>query len=200
MELEEMKTLWEEMSQKVEKQKLVTDQIIMDMTQQKYSNKFSKILLYESTGSLICYGMAIYLLVNIGKLDTWYLLSCGIFTITVLLILPLLTLRSLTRLKRLDVAAYSYKETLVRFERSKKRMLLLQRTGIYLSLILFLAVLPVMSKIFNDKDMFTMDMAALPWIFTGVVFVLLIFFVRWGYGCYKSITTSAENVLKELED
>ena len=35
MELEEMKTLWEEMSQKVEKQQLVTDQIIMDMTQQK---------------------------------------------------------------------------------------------------------------------------------------------------------------------
>jgi hypothetical protein len=61
-------------------------------------------------------------------------------------------------------------------------------------------VLPVTNKIFNNKDMFTMDMAAFSWIFTGVVFVLVIFFVRWGYGCYKSITASAENVLKELED
>jgi len=200
MELEEMKTLWEEMSQKVEKQKLVTDQIIMDMTQQKYTSKFSKIFLYESLGSVICFGMAIYLLFNIEKLDTWYLMACGIFTLAFLFLLPLFTLWSLTRLKRLDVTAYSYKETLVRFERSKKWVLLLQRTGIYLSFILFLAVLPVMSKIFNNKDMFKMDMDALPWIFTGVVFVLLIFFVRWGYGCYKSITASAENVLKELED
>lgn len=200
MELEEMKTLWEEMSQKVDKQQLITDQIIMDMTQQKYSNKFTKLFFYESLGTVICYGMAVYLLFNIEKLDTWYLLACGIFTITFLFLLPLFTLRSLTRIKRLDVAAYSYKETLVRFERSKKRVLLLQRTGIYLSLILFLAVLPVMSKIFNNKDMFTMDMDAFPWIFTGAVFVLLIFFARWGYGCYKSITASAENVLKELED
>jgi len=200
MELEEMKTLWEEMSQKVEKQQLVTDQLIMDMTQQKYSNKFSKILLYESFGTVICFVMAIYILFNIEKLDTWYLMTCGIFTITFLFLLPLFTLRSLSRIKRLDVAAYSYKETLVRFERSKKSVLLLQRSGVYLSLIMFLAVLPVFNKIFNNKDMFTMDMDAFPRIFTGVVFVLIIFFARWGYGCYKSITASAEKVLQELED
>lgn len=200
MELEEMKTLWEEMSQKVEKQQLVTDQIIMDMTQQKYTSKFSKIFLYESLGTVICFAMAIYILFNIEKLDTWYLMACGIFTLAFLFLLPLFTLWSLTRIKSLDVAAFSYKETLVRFERSKKWVLLSQRTSIYLSFILFLAVLPVFSKIFNNKDMFTMDMAAFPWIFTGVVFVLLIFFVRWGYGCYKSITTTAEKVLNELED
>ncbi len=200
MELEEMKTLWEEMSQKVEKQQLVTDQIIMDMTQQKYTSKFSKIFLYESLGTVICFAMAVYILFNIEKLDTWYLMACGIFTLAFLFLLPLFTLWSLTRIKSLDVAAFSYKETLVRFERSKKWVLLSQRTSIYLSFILFLAVLPVLSKIFNNKDMFTMDMDALPWIFTGAVFVLLIFFLRWGYGCYKSITASAEKVLKELED
>ncbi|TDI74266.1 MAG: hypothetical protein E2O87_03890 [Bacteroidetes bacterium] len=200
MELEEMKTLWEEMSQKVEKQQLVTDQIIMDMTQQKYTSKFSKIFLYESLGTVICFAMAVYILFNIEKLDTWYLMACGIFTLAFLFLLPLFTLWSLTRIKSLDVAAFSYKETLVRFERSKKWVLLSQRTSIYLSFILFLAVLPVLSKIFNNKDMFTMDMDALPWIFTGAVFVLLILFLRWGYGCYKSITASAEMVLKELED
>ena len=200
MELEEMKTLWEEMSQKVEKQQLVTDQIIMDMTQQKYTSKFSKIFLYESLGTVICFAMAVYILFNIEKLDTWYLMACGIFTLAFLFLLPLFTLWSLTRIKSLDVAVFSYKETLVRFERSKKWVLLSQRTSIYLSFILFLAVLPVLSKIFNNKDMFTMDMDALPWIFTGAVFVLLILFLRWGYGCYKSITASAEMVLKELED
>jgi hypothetical protein len=200
MELEEMKSLWEEMSQKVEKQQLVTDQIIMDMTQQKYSNKFTKLFFFEGLGTVICYVMAVYLLFNIQKLDTWYLMAGGIFTITLLFLLPLFTLRSLTRIKHLNVAANSYKETLVQFERSKKRVLLLQRMGIYLSLIFFWVVIPVSSKIFNDRDLFTTDMGAFFWIFSGVVFVLLIFFARWGYGRYKSVTVSAESILKELED
>jgi hypothetical protein len=200
MELEEMKSLWEEMSQKFDKQQLVTDKIIMDMTQQKYSSKFTKLFFFEGLGTVICYVMAVYLLFNIQKLDTWYLMAGGIFTITLLFLLPLFTLRSLTRIKYLNVAAYSYKETLVQFERSKKRVLLLQRMGVYLSLIFFWVVIPVSSKIFNDRDLFTTDMGAFFWIFSGLVFVLLIFFARWGYGRYKSVTVSAENILKELED
>ena len=195
-----MKTLWEEMSRRVEKLEIVNEQNIMEMTQQKYTNKFSKIMFYESLGSVICYVSGIYLLINIAKLDTWYLMLCGIFTIVFLLLLPVFSLRSLSKLKRLDLTNYSYTETVVRFAKSKRRVLLLQRAGVYLSLLLFLTILPVTNKIFNNKDMFIMEMEAFPWIFVGIVFVVLIFFVRWGYGCYKSITESAENVLKELED
>ena len=199
MELEEMKTLWEEMSLKVEKQQIVTDQLIMEMTQQKYKNKFSKLFMYEASGAVICYIMALFMILNMNKLDTWYLLICGIFSVGFLAILPFFSLRSLNRIKHLGISDYSYKETLVRFAKSKKRVLLLQRLGLYLSPLFFLVVLPVMNKIFNNKDMFQSDVSAFPWVFVGIFFVFITLFSRWGYGCYKSMTNSAENVLKELD-
>ena len=200
MELEEMKTLWEEMSLKVEKQQLVTDQLIMEMTQQKYRNKFSKLFMYEASGAVVCYIMAIFMLFNMDKLDTWYLLACGILCVGFLAILPFFSLRSLNRIKRLEISNYSYKETLVRFAKSKKKMLLLQRLGLYISPLFFLMVLPVTNKMFNGKDMFQSDISAFPWVFVGIFFVFIILFSRWGYSCYKSMTNSAENVLKELDD
>ena len=200
MELEEMKTLWQEMSVKVEKQQIVTDQLIMQMTQQKYSNKFSKLFIYEASGAVVCYIMVIFMLINIGKLDTWYLLSCGILCVAFLAILPFFTIRSLNRIKRLEIANYNYRETLIRFAKSKKNVLLLQRLGLYISPLFFLIVIPVMGKMFNNKDMFLSDASAFPWVFVGVFFVFIILFSRWGYGCYKSMTNSAENVLKELDE
>jgi len=200
MELEEMKTLWEEMSERVEKLELVNEQNIMEMTQQKYSKKFNKLLAYERSGAVICIGMGIVLLLNIGKLDTWYLMACGIFSILTLFILPFMSLGLLNRITNLNLSRDSYKETLVRFEKSKNRLLLLQRGGVILSIILALVVLPVMDKIFNGNDFFTKEISLSFWIFIGVTMVALFFFARWGYGCYKSVTRSAENVLKELEE
>jgi len=155
--------------------------------------------MYEASGAVICYLMVIFMLLNFGKLDTWYLLTCGIFCVGFLAILPFFSLRSLNRIKKLKIANYNYKETLVRFAKSKKNVLLLQRLGLYISPLFFLIVIPVMNKIFNNKDMFQSDVSAFPWVFVGIFFVFITLFSRWGYGCYKSMTNSAENVLKELD-
>ena len=200
MELEEMKTLWEEMSERVEKLELVNEQNIMEMTQEKYTKKFNKLLAYERSGAVICIGMGIVLLLNIWKLDTWYLMTCGIFSVLTLFILPFMSLGLLNRITNLNLSRYSYKETLIRFKKSRDRVLLLQRGGVILSIVFALVVIPVMDKIFNGNDFFTKEISTGYWVFVTVAMVALFFFARWGYGCYKSITSSAENVLKELED
>jgi len=200
MELEEMKILWEQMSVKVAKQQQLTDQLIMEMTTQKYRNKFGKLLMYEMMGAIICYLMALFVIIRIKELDTWYLMACGIFTIAFLAILPFFTLQSLRRIKELQLADTSYKDALVRFAKSKKRLLFLQRFGLYLSPLLFLVILPVMNKIMNNKDMFTADSNAFPWVFIGIVLVGVVLFSRWGYGWYKRITNSAEQLLRELDE
>jgi magnesium-transporting ATPase (P-type) len=200
MELEEMKTLWEEMSERVEKLELVNEQNIMEMTQEKYTKKFNKLLFYERSGAAICIIMGIVLLLNIEKLDTWYLMTCGIFSVVTLLILPVISLSSLKRMTSLNLSQNSYRETLIRFKKSRDRVLLLQRGGVILSVLFALVVIPVMDKIFNDNDFFTKEISTGYWIFLAVSMVALFFFARWGYGCYKSIAKSAENVLKELED
>ncbi len=197
MELKELETLWSEMSQELETQKKLTNELIMNMTQAKYSNKFKKISTYETIGGVICIIAAIFVLTKFSLLDTWYLQLCGLFTVIFLILLPVLTLSSLRRIQKLNIADNNIKETLVSFSKAKKQLLFLQRLGIYLSFILMFTVLPVASKIMNSKDLFV-DSNIL-YVYLPIMAIFIFFFARWGYGCYKSITNSAENILKELE-
>ncbi len=200
MELDEMQALWEKMSEKMEQQKQLTDTIIMDMTQQKYTQKFSKISTYETIGAVICFISAILLLLNFEKLDTWYLAACGIFTMGYLFTLPIIVLRSLKTIRNLNISTNSYKETIVGFAKAKKQLLLIQKLGIYINFILFLAIIPVTSKLMGGKDIFVTGGSLWKYGFIAVVAIAMIFVSRWGYGCYKNITNSAETILKEIED
>ena len=62
MEFEEMKSLWEEMSGKIEQQKKLTDSLIIKMTKSDYKNKIMKIFIPELIGALICFANALYIL------------------------------------------------------------------------------------------------------------------------------------------
>ena len=200
MELEEMKTLWQEMSQQVEQQKKLTDTLIMEMTQQKYTQKFSKISMYESIGSVICFLAALFIIFNFNKLDTWYLAACGMITLSFILTLPLLVLRSLKSIKNINISNASFKETIVRFAKAKKQLLFVQKLGLYANIVVFLASIPVAAKLLNNKDMFITGGSIWKFGFIIVIGFLVILASRWGYGCYKNITNSAENILKEIED
>lgn len=197
MELQEMQALWSEMSKELEQQKKLTNELIMKMTQQKYTGKFQKISMYETIGAGICFAAALYLIANFGKLEVWYLQLCGAFSILFLLLLPVLTLRSLNRIKQINVAERSFKETIVHFAKAKRQLLLLQRVGIYLSFLLMFTMLPVASKIGGGKDLF--QETQIWYVYLPIMAIFLFFFARWGYGCYKNITNSAENVLGEME-
>lgn len=199
MNLEEIKAVWSEMSDQLEKQKKLTNEIILKMTQERYSNKFQKITIIESIGAIVCFIAALYVLLNFGKLDTWYLLVCGIITLGFMLILPILVLRSLSQLKNLNITEGSYKDTIVKFSRVKKNLLMQQQFGMYGGVLVFFTSLAIFAKMFNDEDIFLNQQEVGLYIFTAVVLVLLVLFTRWGYNCYKSITSSAENILKELE-
>ena len=199
MEIEQMKELWGQLSQKVEQQEQLTDQLILDMTQERYTNRFDKILTYESIGAVICFIAALFLMLDFDKLDTWYLKASGIFILLFLISLPILVLRSLIKIKSLDISQTDFRQTIVGYERAKNELLVLQRFGIYLSFVLALLVLPVSLKIFKNQDFFKTSHDASLWIAIGVFFIFLIFFAKWGYGCYQRITNSAEDLLKDLE-
>ncbi len=197
MELKELETLWSEMNQELNSQKKLTNELIMNMTQERYSNKFQKISTYETIGGAICILAGIFILTKFSLLDTWYLQVCGLFTVLLLFLLPVLTLNSLRRIQKINIVDKNFKETLVSFSKAKKQLLLLQRLGIYLSFVLMFTILPVASKIMKGRDLFVNS--NLWYIYLPIMAVFLFFFARWGYGCYKNITNSAEDLLKELE-
>ena len=80
MELEELRNEWQEMSKEIEKQKILTDKLIIDMTEKKYKNKLKSISIPETIGTVICFAAAIYIFINFSLLDTWYMQLSGLFT------------------------------------------------------------------------------------------------------------------------
>lgn len=200
MELEEMKGLWEDMSQKLEKQELINKQLIMEMTQQKYKSKFRKLLGFESFGALICFAFSILILFNLHKMDTWYLMLCSILCLLFFIVLPIIALRALKNMNSVKITSASYKETLSDFTRKKNRLLLIQKFSATYSILFMFVSIPVFSMIFNNKDFFKQNHELSLWVFMGVVTVALIFFSRWGYRKYKSVTASAEKLLREMEE
>ncbi|HAI44398.1 MAG TPA: hypothetical protein DCM40_43010, partial [Maribacter sp.] len=109
--------------------------IILDMTKQKYQNKFTTITKYESLGALVCFAIALFVIFNFNKLDTWYLQACGAFTLLFLIVLPVSVLSTLKKIKNIDILNGSYKENLKVYVHTKNRLLRLQQIGIVVGFI-----------------------------------------------------------------
>ena len=198
MELTEMKVLWDQMTEKMEQKELLNEELILEMTQHRYQKKFDRIFLWEGMGSAVCFAMALFILLRIGQLDTWYLLLCGIVATSILIALPVSTLYTLKRLRNVDVDTSSVTDTLLTYHQRRNSFLWMQRLGILLSFLLSLVILPVSAKLMSQKDLLLEPQIEIGFVIGAMIFLAL--FARWGYRCYVGITRSAGKVLEELED
>lgn len=171
----------------------------MQMTQEKYTNKFKTLANYETIGAFVCFAILIFLILNIHKLDTWYLLGCGIVTMVFMFVFPVLTLRYLRKIKQFEIVNKNYKEVLVGFHKAKANLLNLQKVGVFASFIVIFTSAAVFAKIFDDKDFFMVERGVKEYLFLAFTLVLVFFFSRWGFRVYQKVANAAEAVLKELE-
>jgi hypothetical protein len=197
MELEEMKTLWEAMSQKIEKQQTMTEKLILEMTKTRYKNRFAKITTFETMASVICFAMAFIVMLNFQKLDTWYLVVCGVFAIIFLVSIPIAVLQLWSKIRNLNIGVGNFKDVLNQYVHYKASMLRMQRISIYLNFPFLLIVFLLSNKIINNRDFIQ---EGISWFWLIPAFLFLYFFSRWGYRHYVKITNSAEDILKELEE
>ena len=199
MELEELQSAWVQMSEELNHQKKLTNQLILDMTKQKYQNKFSTITKYESIGAVVCFAVAFFVLLNFGKLDTWYLIVCGIFTLSFLIILPILVLSTLKKIKHIDILKGSYKENLSTYLKTKNRLLKLQQIGILVGFVGLVFIVPVTSKIISNKNVFLTGLKTEQYVIFAITLVIVAFICNWAYKGYQKITQSAQELIQELE-
>ena len=192
-----MQSLWENMNQKVDQQKILTDKLIIDMTQERYANKLRSISIPESISTLICLAVIIYLISNFGLLDVWYLQLSGAITIISCLILPILSLKSIKKMKTINISKNTYRESLTKHAKEKIKFMLIQKISFYVSFLVLILSVIVFGKIMKDIDVFTMT-EKLNWLVPSGIGVLYIF-TKWVLKKYKKATTSANNILKELE-
>ncbi|MEP3371483.1 MAG: hypothetical protein ABJL43_07095 [Maribacter dokdonensis] len=199
MELEELQSAWTKMSDELDQQKKLTNKIILDMTKQKYQNKFTTITKYESLGALVCFAIALFVIFNFNKLDTWYLQACGVFTLLFLIVLPVSVLSTLKKIKNIDILNGSYKENLKVYVHTKNRLLRLQQIGIVVGFIGLFFIVPVTSKIISNKNVFLNSLKTEQIITLTITLVAMVFFCNWAYKGYKKITRSAQELLQDLE-
>ncbi|WP_349663668.1 hypothetical protein IZU89_14705 [Cellulophaga lytica] len=198
MNIDEMQAVWQQMDKDLKKQKKITNTLVMKMTQERYKNKFGKLATYETLGALVCFVAAIVIVFNFGKLNTWYLALCGVLLTVYFVTLPALVLKYLYAIKAINIDVSSYAVTLKKYLKAKNKLLLVQQLGIYLNFVALLLVIPVFSKLHKNKDVFITPNTTWFWL-VPVLVVLLLVVSKWGYNCYVKITSSAENLLKELE-
>ena len=197
MELEEMQAAWNEMSSELDKQKQITNDIIMKMTQQRYANTWNHIRTFELIGTFICYGAIIYLLVNFGKLDTTPLFISGIVTTIILAILPILSLKTIRGMKEVTTTTRTVKETMEIYSKRKTQFINFQKLNIVVSFLFMLVIIPVGSKVINNKDLFVKFdnklLVAMPIML--ILFAVLIWFVT---KTYKKVLNKSEHLIDEM--
>lgn len=198
MELEEMKAAWAEMSEQVEKQKKLTDKLILNMTEQRYERGLNKIRFSELGGTVGCFIFAMLILWNFDKFGTGYVLGCAVVSFLIFLVSPLISLSALYRMKRLPQRDLSYKDLLTWYAAGKKRFLMVQKVGFYLSFVLMFTSLPVILRMKNGK---VTELSSSTWLWL-LVFGLPVFvvFARWVYRYYERTMSDVEGMLKDLED
>jgi hypothetical protein len=196
MELEEMKTLWNEMSAEIEKQKKLTDTLVIKMTQLNYRNKLNKIWIPEVMASFFCLAGALFVLLNVRHLNTWYLLICGIISVLIMLITPVLSIRAIRKMRSANISANSFKQSLSEYSKAKIQFVSRQKLSFYLAAILVLTFTPVAGEIIAGKDLFTKINI---WPVYAIAFPFVYLFARWTFKSYMKTIADAENILKELE-
>ncbi|NER15209.1 hypothetical protein GWK08_17265 [Leptobacterium flavescens] len=200
MDLEEMQAVWSDMSDQLEKQKKLTNEIIIKMTQDQYKKKINKIVYSEFIGGIICAATVIYILVNFHKLDSWLTLTSGITTLIVLIGSVSYSYWWVRRANRINLVENSYKQTLIDFSKFKKKSSQLKKFSYFLGIGMMIIVLPVFLKLMGGKDFLTDPdsvkgvLYALPF---GILFMIIYtYFVMKYYG--KTIR-SAGNLLEDLK-
>ncbi|MFV8325223.1 hypothetical protein [Flavobacterium sp. ZS1P14] len=193
MELDDLKKSWEAVNPKEKIDAKMIDQI----TQDKYTSNFKKIVYPEIIGILICFLGAIYIGLNIQELDTNLLKGTGILAIVLLVVIPIISLVSILQFKSVGDVNKQYAETLKDFAVQKIQFHHLQKINVTLSYLLLVTIIILFSKLFGKNDITESKMF---WVFSFTLgYVFLLFYSKWVGKYYKNTLQQSEDLLKELE-
>ncbi|TDQ19501.1 hypothetical protein DFQ04_1323 [Algoriphagus boseongensis] len=197
MELEDMKSLWAEHSQQIDKQEKIKKELLMKMTKKKYLNKLGGIYLPEILGAVICLAYAGFFIFQIGKLELPWNQVLSIFNTTLLIVLPILSLYSLFKLGRIDISEGSSAEILERFTKNRIFFWKVQRFAMVISGLFAISILPPLAELVGKIDLLSSRQFWMVYVPIGVILVYI--FTKVTMKKYQKALSNSEQVLKELE-
>ncbi len=194
MELENMKKMWQEMDVRMENQERTTGKLIEDIMRAKYKSRLNKIGYPEYAGFFVCYAASAYLSVNLPKLHDVTMQIFTAFDILLLLLLPIISLKSLRSMQNLDASSKTYTETIIDFAQRKAYFQKLQKLNIALSFFLLITLIPAVASILG-KDLHEINHFWSIIFPSGVGLFLLFAFSVLRF--YNKVLKSTENMLSE---
>lgn len=153
MELEEMKSLWEDLSGKVENQEKIKKEELMKMTKKKYQNRLRSIYLPEILGSVVCFAYAGFFVFQIGNLELRINQFLAVFNTAVMIILPIISLWTLARLNSLKITDESPSQLVEKFKKEKTFFWKFQQFNLMLSGLFAVSILPPLAELLGKKDL-----------------------------------------------
>lgn len=196
MELEEMKSHWQNLSVKVENHERIQKEILLEMTKTRFRRKIDGIRIPEIFGTLICFAYAAYLVYNFGKIDLWFNQTLAVANIFSFIILPVASLTTIWQMKSLQINHLATTDMLEQFRRAKRNFWRVQQLAVWLAGMMVLTLVPILDDIHGKEDTFLQ--AEFWMIYTPVSLVFLFFFSRYVLGKYRKIMLQSEDILKDI--
>jgi hypothetical protein len=157
MELEEMKATWSELSSKIDKQKKLTNELILKMAHEKSSHSLKNLIGLETVAGI---SMAIGLIIGIlyfmlnGTLDTWPLIVCSLASIAIFAYSGNASWNFIRKMKKINILDNSIEESILIFQEFNKAFKFYKKLGFYTILPTMVFFIPVVLKVFIKKDIF----------------------------------------------
>ena len=195
MELSELKKTWDSEDNRDDAPNL-TPGIIEHISQAKYKSRLNRIMYPEISGVAICLAAAVYLALNLYRLDSPFLYVAGWLAITVLLCVSACSLLSIRQLYVPGNFEQPHAERLRLFAAQKIRFHKFQKLNILLSYLLLVATIILVAKLFGGNDIsgnkyfWTLS-------FTGG-YLFLVFFSGFVKKYYNSNLRKMETLLEDL--
>ena len=196
MELENLKQSWDDANLATEKKFIDTEKILTTV-KNKYKARLKKIIYSEVSGVVICLGAAVYIVFNFPKLNTLALQIAGITAILLLAAISVLSLVSLRRLIMPAAAEQPYAEAIKDFAINMIRFKQLQKANIFLSYLLLVMIIILLSKFIQGKD-FSANKYFWTYAFAGG-YLFLACYSKWISTFYGKSLRQAGELLKEVD-
>lgn len=197
MELEEMKSTWQGMSDKLRDQEILTQQLIEKMTRESYRSKINKIGAAEYFGTIICYIGAAYIIMNFMKIERPVMQVFALVVVLLLFALPVISLKSVSAMRGVRISSKSYLEAIEDFAKRRMQFERLQKINVSFDLLVMLILIPVLSAI-QEKDV-----TQLAHFWTLVFPITVAFYLAFAYWVLKSynrILNQTEKLLSGIRD
>lgn len=157
MDLDEMKSTWQELSAELDKQKTLTNDIILKMAHEKSKSSLGKMVKFESIGGL---GMCVVLLVGLficslnRSFDNVPLMICALLSAVLFIFSGYISWDFISKMKKVNLLENSIEESQKNYLAVKKASARYKKVGVYTSLPTILFFSPVVLKVFIGKDIF----------------------------------------------